>query len=125
MSRNENSAQTSISMNRWLRNFLWAQASQVIQSYGSSLFAYGLSFLGAHFKMGFQVNTFIQQDGYCQEIIDFTVWAHNTIKVAPGRPIVQGCTIGVTHLSHSSLPVFQQSNEFKHSLKEIATFFGD
>eukprot|EP00959_Pyramimonas_sp_CCMP1952_P452414 9466540-Pyramimonas_sp.AAC.1 len=32
--------------------FLWAQASQVIQSYGSALSAYGLVFLGAHFIWG-------------------------------------------------------------------------
>jgi photosystem I P700 chlorophyll a apoprotein A1 len=30
-------------------DFLWAQSSQVIQSYGSVLSAYGLIFLGAHF----------------------------------------------------------------------------
>jgi len=44
-----NFAQSSITINGWLRDFLWAQASQVIQSYGSSLSAYGLIFLGAHF----------------------------------------------------------------------------
>ncbi|PHU23803.1 Photosystem I chlorophyll a apoprotein A1 [Capsicum chinense] len=37
-----NFAQSSITINGWLRDFLWAQASQVIQSYGSSLSAYGL-----------------------------------------------------------------------------------
>ena len=37
-----NFAQSSITINGWLREFLWAQASQVIQSYGSSLSAYGL-----------------------------------------------------------------------------------
>ncbi|KAK6771501.1 hypothetical protein RDI58_031258 [Solanum bulbocastanum] len=41
-----NFAQSSITINGWLRDFLWAQASQVIQSYGSSLSAYGLFFLG-------------------------------------------------------------------------------
>ncbi|KAL0288668.1 UNVERIFIED_CONTAM: Photosystem I chlorophyll a apoprotein A1 [Sesamum calycinum] len=40
-----NFAQSSITINGWLRDFLWAQASQVIQSYGSSLSAYGLFFL--------------------------------------------------------------------------------
>jgi photosystem I P700 chlorophyll a apoprotein A1 len=44
-----NFAQSSITINGWLRDFLWPQASQVIQSYGSSLSAYGLFFLGAHF----------------------------------------------------------------------------
>jgi photosystem I P700 chlorophyll a apoprotein A1 len=39
----------STSINGWLRNFLWSQAAQVIQSYGTNLAAYGLIFLGAHF----------------------------------------------------------------------------
>ena len=47
-----NFAQSAITINGWLRDFLWAQASQVIQSYGSALSAYGLIFLGAHFKIG-------------------------------------------------------------------------
>jgi len=37
-----NFAQSAITINGWLRDFLWAQASQVIQSYGSALSAYGL-----------------------------------------------------------------------------------
>ena len=36
-----NFAQSAITINGWLRDFLWAQASQVIQSYGSALSAYG------------------------------------------------------------------------------------
>ena len=31
-----NFAQSSITINGWLRDFLWSQASQVIQSYGSA-----------------------------------------------------------------------------------------
>ncbi|KAL5668498.1 hypothetical protein ACJX0J_020719, partial [Zea mays] len=50
-----NFAQSSITINGWLRDFLWAQASQVIQSYGSSLSAYGLFFLGAHFVWAFSL----------------------------------------------------------------------
>ena len=34
---------------RVARDYLWSEASQVIQSYGSSGAAYGLLFLGAHF----------------------------------------------------------------------------
>jgi photosystem I P700 chlorophyll a apoprotein A1 len=44
-----NFAQSANTINGWLRDFLWAQSSQVIQSYGSALSAYGLIFLGAHF----------------------------------------------------------------------------
>lgn len=50
-----NFVQSSININGWLRDFLWAQASQVIQSYGSSLSAYGLIFLGAHFVWAFSL----------------------------------------------------------------------
>eukprot|EP00929_Paragymnodinium_shiwhaense_P019556 TRINITY_DN1328_c0_g1_i18.p1 TRINITY_DN1328_c0_g1~~TRINITY_DN1328_c0_g1_i18.p1 ORF type:complete len:583 (+),score=-178.57 TRINITY_DN1328_c0_g1_i18:109-1857(+) len=35
----------STTINGWLRNFLWSQAAQVIQSYGTSISAYGLIFL--------------------------------------------------------------------------------
>jgi photosystem I P700 chlorophyll a apoprotein A1 len=50
-----NFAQSSIMINGWLRDFLWAHASQVIQSYGSSLSAYGLFFLVAHFVWAFSL----------------------------------------------------------------------
>eukprot|EP01039_Chlorochromonas_danica_P011932 gene11932-13508_t len=50
-----NFAQGSLTINGWLRDFLWSQASQVIQSYGSALSAYGLIFLGAHFIWAFSL----------------------------------------------------------------------
>lgn len=43
-----NFAQSSISINGWLHDLLWAQASRIIQSYGSPLTAYGLFFLGIY-----------------------------------------------------------------------------
>ncbi|NEO42686.1 MAG: photosystem I core protein PsaA, partial [Moorea sp. SIO4A3] len=39
---NGNFAQSAITINGWLRDFLWAQASNVITSYGSALSAYGI-----------------------------------------------------------------------------------
>jgi hypothetical protein len=39
--------------------FLWAQASQVIQSYGSAQSAYGLIFLGAHFIWAFSLISYL------------------------------------------------------------------
>ena len=50
-----NFTNSAITINGWLRDFLWAQASQVIQSYGSALSAYGLIFLGAHFIWAFSL----------------------------------------------------------------------
>ena len=90
-----NFAQSSITINGWLRDFLWAQASQVIQSYGSSLSAYGLFFLGAHFVWAFSLMFLFSGRGYWQELIESIVWAHNKLKVAPATQpralsIVQG-----------------------------------
>ena len=97
-----NFAQSSITINGWLRDFLWAQASQVIQSYGSSLSAYGLIFLGAHFVWAFSLMFLFSGRGYWQELIESIVWAHNKIKVAPSiQPralsITQGRAVGVAH----------------------------
>mmetsp|Transcript_12935 Transcript_12935/g.22368 ORF Transcript_12935/g.22368 Transcript_12935/m.22368 type:complete len:737 (-) Transcript_12935:898-3108(-) len=97
-----NFAQSAITINGWLRDFLWAQASQVIQSYGSALSAYGLIFLGAHFVWAFSLMFLFSGRGYWQELIESIVWAHNKIKVAPSiQPralsIIQGRAVGVAH----------------------------
>nr|NP_043150.1 photosystem I P700 chlorophyll a apoprotein A1 [Cyanophora paradoxa]P48112.1 RecName: Full=Photosystem I P700 chlorophyll a apoprotein A1; AltName: Full=PSI-A; AltName: Full=PsaA [Cyanophora paradoxa]AAA81181.1 PsaA subunit of photosystem I reaction center [Cyanophora paradoxa] len=97
-----NFAQSSITINGWLRDFLWAQASQVIQSYGSALSAYGLMFLGAHFIWAFSLMFLFSGRGYWQELIESIVWAHNKLKFAPSiQPralsITQGRAVGVAH----------------------------
>eukprot|EP00871_Galdieria_phlegrea_P004001 jgi/Galph1/4601/GphlegSOOS_G3296.1 len=97
-----NFAQSAITINGWLRDFLWAQASQVIQSYGSSLSAYGLMFLGAHFVWAFSLMFLFSGRGYWQELIESIVWAHNKLKVSPSiQPralsITQGRAVGVAH----------------------------
>jgi photosystem I P700 chlorophyll a apoprotein A1 len=97
-----NFAQSAITINGWLRDFLWAQASQVIQSYGSSLSAYGLIFLGAHFIWAFSLMFLFSGRGYWQELIESIVWAHNKLNVAPAiQPralsITQGRAVGLAH----------------------------
>jgi photosystem I P700 chlorophyll a apoprotein A1 len=97
-----NFAQSAITINGWLRDFLWAQASQVINSYGSSASAYGLMFLGAHFVWAFSLMFLFSGRGYWQELIESIVWAHNKLKVAPAiQPralsIIQGRAVGVAH----------------------------
>jgi photosystem I P700 chlorophyll a apoprotein A1 len=97
-----NFAQSALTINGWLRDFLWAQASQVIQSYGSALSAYGLIFLGAHFVWAFSLMFLFSGRGYWQELIESIVWAHNKIKVAPAiqaraLSITQGRAVGVAH----------------------------
>ncbi|AZB72347.1 photosystem I core protein PsaA [Synechococcus elongatus] len=99
---NGNFAQSALTINGWLRDFLWAQASQVITSYGSSTSAYGLLFLGAHFVWAFSLMFLFSGRGYWQELIESIVWAHNKLKVAPAiQPralsIIQGRAVGVAH----------------------------
>ncbi|MEP1020036.1 photosystem I core protein PsaA, partial [Leptolyngbya sp. GB2-A2] len=97
-----NFAASAITINGWLRDFLWAQASQVIGSYGSALSAYGLLFLGAHFVWAFSLMFLFSGRGYWQELIESIVWAHSKLKVAPSiQPralsITQGRAVGVAH----------------------------
>ncbi|KAJ1617729.1 hypothetical protein T492DRAFT_852848 [Pavlovales sp. CCMP2436] len=88
-----NFTNSSITINGWLRDFLWAQASQVIQSYGSALSAHGLIFLGAHFIWAFSL----------MFLFSGRVWAHNKLKLAPSiQPrallsITQGRAVGLAH----------------------------
>jgi len=97
-----NFAQSAITINGWLRDFLWTQASQVIGSYGSALSAYGLIFLAAHFVWAFSLMFLFSGRGYWQELIESIVWAHNKLKLAPAiQPralsITQGRAVGVAH----------------------------
>ncbi|XP_019226074.1 PREDICTED: uncharacterized protein LOC109207591 [Nicotiana attenuata] len=78
------------------------EVGQVIQSYGSSLSAYGPFFLGAHFVWAFSLMFLFSGRGYWQELIESIVWAHNKLKVAPATQpralsIIQGRAVGVTH----------------------------
>ncbi len=98
----DNFAQSAITINGWLRDFLWAQATEVINSYGSELSAYGLMFLGAHFIWAFSLMFLFSGRGYWQELIESIVWAHNKLKVAPtiqprALSITQGRAVGVAH----------------------------
>jgi len=97
-----NFAESALTINGWLCDFLWSQASQVIQSYGSALSAYGLIFLGAHFIWAFSLMFLFSGRGYWQELIESIVWAHNKLKVAPAiQPralsITQGRAVGLAH----------------------------
>merc|ERR1712151_168371 len=97
-----NFANGSLTINGWLRDFLWAQASQVIQSYGSASSAYGLIFLGAHFIWSFSLMFLFSGRGYWQELIESIVWAHNKLNFAPAiQPralsITQGRAVGLAH----------------------------
>ena len=78
-----------MTINGWLRDFLWSQSSQVIQSYGSPSAAYGLMFL-------------FSGRGYWQELIESIIWAHKVVVAAPAiypraLSIIQGRAVGVAH----------------------------
>jgi photosystem I P700 chlorophyll a apoprotein A1 len=97
-----NFPQSANTINGWLRDFLWRQSSQVIQSYGSSLSPYGLIFLGAHFIWRFSLIFLFSGRGYWQELIESILWAHNKLNVSPNvQPralsITQGRAVGVAH----------------------------
>jgi photosystem I P700 chlorophyll a apoprotein A1 len=97
-----NFAQSAITINGWLRDFLWAQSAQVINSYGSALSAYGIMFLAGHFVFAFSLMFLFSGRGYWQELIESIVWAHNKLRVAPAiQPralsIIQGRAVGVAH----------------------------
>lgn len=97
-----NFAQSAITINGWLRDFLWSQAANVINSYGSALSAYGIMFLAGHFVWAFSLMFLFSGRGYWQELIESIVWAHNKLKLAPAiQPralsITQGRAVGLAH----------------------------
>jgi photosystem I P700 chlorophyll a apoprotein A1 len=97
-----NFALGSITNNGWLRDFLWAQSSQTITSYGTSTSAYGVMFLAGHFVFGFSLMFLFSGRGYWQELIESILWAHNKLNITPtiqprALSIIQGRAVGVTH----------------------------
>jgi len=93
---------TSMTINAWLTNFLWSQASQVIQSYGTSNAGYGLIFLAAHFVWALSLMFLYSGRGYWQELIESILWSHNKLHFSPhiqarALSITQGRAVGVTH----------------------------
>ena len=97
-----NFADSANNINGWLRDFLWSQSSQVIQSYGSALSPYGLAFLGAHFIWAFSLMFLFSGRGYWQELIESILWSHNKLKFAPAispraLSITQGRAVGLAH----------------------------
>jgi photosystem I P700 chlorophyll a apoprotein A1 len=99
---NGNFASGSLAVNGWLRDFLWAQSSQVIQSYGTPASAYALIFLAAHFTWAFSLMFLFSGRGYWQELIEAIVWAHRKTRVSPmiqprALSITMGRSVGVAH----------------------------
>ena len=92
----------STSINGWLRNLLWSQAAQVIQSYGTSISAYGLIFICTHFIWAFSLMFLYSGRGYWQELIESILWAHHKLKIINlvqprALSISQGRAVGLIH----------------------------
>ena len=92
----------SSTINGWLRNFLWSQAAQVIQSYGTSISGYGFIFISAHFIWAFSLMFLYSGRGYWQELIESILWGHHKLKIMPhiqprALSISQGRAVGFIH----------------------------
>jgi photosystem I P700 chlorophyll a apoprotein A1 len=92
----------SSTINGWLRNFLWSQAAQVIQSYGTSISFMGLIFILTHFIWAFSLMFLYSGRGYWQELIESILWAHHKLKIINvveprALSISQGRAVGLIH----------------------------
>lgn len=92
----------SSTINGWLRNFLWSQGAQVIQSYGSSISHMGLIFISTYFIWAFSLMFLYSGRGYWQELIESILWAHYKLKIINvveprALSISQGRAVGLIH----------------------------
>jgi len=93
----------AVSINSWLRDLLWSQAAQVIQSYGTEqLSAYGFIFIASHFIWSFSLMFLFSGRGYWQELIESISWSHSKLKVIQSispraLSISHGRLVGATH----------------------------
>ena len=92
----------SSTINGWLRNFLWSEAAQVIQSYGTNISGYGFIFISGHFIWAFSLMFLYSGRGYWQELIESILWGHHKLKIMPhiqprALSISQGRAVGFIH----------------------------
>ena len=92
----------SSTINGWLRNYLWSQAAQVIQSYGTNLSGYSLLFITAHLIWALSLMFLYSGRGYWQELIESLLWSHHKLKLMPllqprALSITQGRAVGFIH----------------------------
>ena len=97
-----NFSSSSSTINGWLRDFLWVQSSQVIQSYGTPTSAYGLIFLTGHFIWAFSLMFLFSGRGFWQELIESVLWAHRKLSLNPAivpraLSITSGRAVGLAH----------------------------
>jgi photosystem I P700 chlorophyll a apoprotein A1 len=98
----EGFGESALTVNGWLRDYLWAFSYSVVGSYGSDASAYGLIFMAGHFVWAFSLMFLFSGRGYWQDLIESILWAHNKLKVGPSispraLSITQGRAVGVAH----------------------------
>ena len=102
---------TSLSINNWLRDYLWTQSAQSIPSYGSaSTSGFGYLFLGSHFMWSLSLMFLFSGRGYWQEFIESLIWSHIKLGIIPttsprALSITHGRLVGLTHYISSSILV--------------------
>ncbi len=93
----------SITLNGWLRNCLWSETTQVIQSYNrDGISAHTLIFITSHFLWSFSLMFLYSGRAYWQELIESIIWSHTKIKITPhiqprALNITQGRGVGSSH----------------------------
>jgi photosystem I P700 chlorophyll a apoprotein A1 len=91
-----NFAQSANTINGWLRDFLWAQSSQVIQSYGSV--SVWFNFLRRSLYLGIQSYVLIQWSWLLARINQFMHKVKSAPAIQPrALSITQGRAVGVAH----------------------------
>ena len=101
---------TSVCINSWLRDYLWTQSSQAIQSYGSQLGGYGYLFIGSHFLWSLSLMYLFSGRGYWQELIESVIWSHSKLNISPNispraLSITHGRLVGAVHYIISGISV--------------------
>lgn len=92
-----------MTLNGWLRNYLWSETTQVIQSYKrDTISAYTFIFMSSHFIWSFSLMFLYSGRAYWQELIESIIWAHSKLKITPhiqprALSITQGRGVGVSH----------------------------
>ena len=92
-----------MTLNGWLRNCLWSERTQVIQSYKrDGISAHTFIFMTSHSVWSFSLMFLYSGRAYWQELIESIIWAHTKIKITPhiqprALNITQGRRVGSPH----------------------------
>ncbi|NJK63473.1 MAG: photosystem I core protein PsaB [Synechococcaceae cyanobacterium SM2_3_1] len=104
--------ETSVTIMGWLRDYLWANSTQLINGYNpygmNNLAVWAWMFLFGHLVWATGFMFLISWRGYWQELIETLVWAHERTPLAKlvkwrdkpvAMSIVQGRLVGLAHFT--------------------------